>query len=212
MTTKARPTQPTRQAGPRPRPAGPPRWRRTLFTGATALAIAAAAAAAFAIAGRSPEGDTPEKALQGEPAPPFSETDVVTGEPVSSSALEGKNVLLFFSEGVMCQACFVQIQALQLRAEELTDRGLVLVNITPDEPDLLREAVAAYDITTPLVSDEDRDMSLAYDVLGTVGAMHPDTPGHTFILVDADGQIRWRRDYEVMYVEPDELLAALPRI
>ncbi len=51
-------------------------------------------------------------------------------------------------------------------------------------------------------------MSRAYDVLGQ--GMHSDTAGHTFILVDRDGRIRWRRDYEEMFVPPETLLGLLP--
>ena len=69
-----------------------------------------------------------------------------------------------------------------------------------------------YGITTPMISDEDRDMSRAYDVLGVPGAMHADYPGHTFVLVDAAGVVRWRRDYTRMFVPPDELFAALPQV
>ncbi len=211
MSSNAKQNRPRRSEGPKLRPAGPSPRRRTIVWAAIALAVAVAAAAAFAIGGRS-TGGSATKALQGERAPAFQETDVITGEAVSSSTLGGKNVLLFFSEGVMCQACFEQIQDLQARVQVLEDRGLVLVNITPDEPGILLKAAEAYEITTPLVSDEDRDMSRAYDVLGKEGAMHADTPGHTFILVDADGQIRWRRDYATMYVDPEELFAALPSI
>ena len=166
--------------------------------------------AAFAVAGRSSKSSTPDRALAGASAPGFAEEDVVTGRPVTSADLRGRNVLLFFSEGVMCQACFQQIQALQARANELQRRGLVLVNVTTDPPGILRQAAEAYGITTPLVSDEDRDMSRAYDVLGQ--GMHPDTAGHTFVLVDPAGQIRWRRDYTTMYVPPQDLLAAIPRL
>ncbi len=40
-------------------------------------------------------------------------------------------------------------------------------------------------------------------------------PGHTFVLVDGDGRVRWIRDYGapenggLMYVEVDELVAEL---
>jgi len=182
-------------------------WRSWLRLAAGVLAIVAVAVgAAFALRPSAPA--KPATALAGARAPAFSEVDVVSGKPVTSASLRGHNVLLFFSEGVMCQACFEQIQALQARAGDLTRRRLVLVNITTDPPSVLRQAAKAYGITTPLVSDEDRDMSRAYDVLGQ--GMHPDTAGHTFVLVGADGQVRWRRDYTTMYVPPATLLASLP--
>jgi len=78
-----------------------------------------------------------------------------------------------------------------------------------------QQAAETYRITTPLVADEDRDMTGAYDVLGQ--GMHPNTAGHTFILVDRQGVIRWRRDYwlgsePTMYVPPNKLFADIPNL
>lgn len=143
-------------------------------------------------------------------APAFFERDVATNRPVTSGGLRGRNVLLFFSEGVMCQACFEQIQSLEQRAAELERRGLTLVNVTTDPPDVLRQAVAQYRITTPMISDEDGDMSTAYGAIGK--GMHPNTDGHTFVLLDPGGRVRWRRDYTTMFVAPDKLLAAIPKV
>ena len=172
-----------------------------------------AAATAFVVVPRgSSGGGTPEGAPTSGPAPTFSERDAVSGAEVSTPSLRGKNVLLFFSEGVMCQACFQQIQALQQNTAELQARGLTLVSITADSPSTLREAAQAYGVVTPLVSDEDRDMSNAYGVVGAPGAMHSDNLGHTFVLVDKSGRIRWRQDYSEMYVPPEELFDDIPQL
>lgn len=181
---------------------------------AAALGIAALAAT-FVLLGRGQQPSAPTAAQIGTPAPAFDERNVITGEPVSSDVLRGKNVLLFFSEGIMCQACFEQIQALEARAADLKQRGLVLVNITNDAAGDALKAAETYRLSTPLIADEDRDMSGAYDVLGQ--GMHPNTAGHTFILVDGKGVIRWRRDYwlgssPTMYVRPDQLLADIPKL
>ncbi|RDI73660.1 AhpC/TSA family [Gaiella occulta] len=179
-----------------------------IAAGAGVVALLAASFVVPRLFERGAPGATADRPASG-PAPSFAERDAVTGDPVSSATLRGRNVLLFFSEGVMCQACFEQIQSLQQRADELERRGLVLVNITTDPPSALRQAAAAYGITTPLISDEDRDMSRAYDVLGQ--GMHPDTAGHTFVLLDRTGRIRWRNDYQTMFVQPETLLADIPR-
>lgn len=176
------------------------------------VAVVAAVAAVYVAVGRDSRTAQPTRALPGLAAPAFSERDVVSGRPVDSAALRGRNVLLFFSEGVMCQPCFDQIKALEQESAELKQRKLVLVSITNDPVDVLREAGFHHEISTPLVSDEDRDMSRAYNVLGVQGAMHADRAGHTFFLVDGAGTIRWRRDYTTMYVRPAELLKDIPRI
>ena len=142
----------------------------------------------------------------------FAERDVVDGREISSQSVRGKQTLLFFSEGVMCQACFEQIRDIESVDAELEKRGIRLVSITPDSEEALREAVGQYGISTPMIADDDRDMSAAFDTLGR--GMHADTPGHAFVLVDANGKVVWRRDYwldpyRTMYVDPATLLADL---
>ena len=142
----------------------------------------------------------------------FSERDVVDGSEISSRSLRGKETLLFFSEGVMCQACFEQIRDIEDVGAELEKRGISLVSITPDSGSVLKQAIDQYGISTPMISDEDGDMSAAFDTLGQ--GMHSDTPGHAFVLVDKTGKVVWQRDYwlapyRTMYVEPAQLLADL---
>ena len=146
---------------------------------------------------------------------PFSELNVVSGDPISSQTLRGRKTLLFFSEGVMCQACFEQIRDIEKVGAELQKRGIGLVSITPDSSKVLREAIDQYGITTPMISDEDRDMSAAFDTLGQ--GMHSDTPGHAFVLVDKTDKVVWQRDYwlapyRTMYVQPAKLLGDLATI
>lgn len=184
------------------------RWRKPAVGAGGILAIVAISLG-FAL----PDTKKPAAAVPGVSrgvAPAFSERDVVHGRPLTSAALRGRNVLLFFSEGVMCQACFEQIQSLEARAAELRARRLTLVNITTDPADVARQAAARYGIGTPLISDEDGNMSTAYGAIGR--GMHPSTDGHTFVLVDRTGRIRWRRDYTTMFVPAAKLLAAIPTV
>jgi peroxiredoxin len=83
-----------------------------------------------------------------------------------------------------------------------------LVSIAFDSPETLATAGAEYGVgSTPLLTDTDQTVSEAYDVLQW--AVATGEPGHTFILVDEQGQIAWIRDYGVvessMYVEPLEI-------
>jgi peroxiredoxin len=175
------------------------------------LAILVAVGAIVVLAsGKSQQSAPSGERISSGPAPAFSAEDVASGEEISSSGLRGKNVLLFFSEGVMCQACFEQIQSLEQGSAELRKRDLTLINVTTDPADVLREAVDAYDIETPMISDESRDMSNAYGAVGQ--GMHPDTDGHTFVLIDASGRIRWRKDYTTMFVQPGRLFAEIPAV
>ena len=157
-------------------------------------------------------GDTGTGLKRGSTVPRFRERDLLTGNTISSQSVYGHKTLLFFSEGVMCQACFEQIQGLQQFSAQLEQRGIRLVSITPDTPGDLEQAASQYGISTSLISDEDRDMSQAFNTLGK--GMHGDTPGHAFALIDR-GQVLWYRDYwlppdRAMYVPPAKLLADIP--
>lgn len=148
----------------------------------------------------------------GSSVPRFSERDAETGKVITSASVYGRKTLLFFSEGIMCQACFEQIKGLEQFGAELDKRGIRLVSITPDSPNELRQAISAYGITTPMIADDDRDMSEAFNTLGK--GMHSYTPGHAFALV-SKGKVLWYRDYwlppdQSMYVEPEQLLADIP--
>lgn len=148
----------------------------------------------------------------GTPVPSFSEKDVETGAPITAEFLSQGKTLLFFSEGVMCQACFQQIKGLEDIGAKLSKRGIRLVSVTPDSRDDLRSAIAQYAIRTPMISDSDRNMSAAFNTLGK--GMHGDTPGHAFVLL-SHGKVLWYRDYwlpptRAMYVEPEKILADMP--
>jgi hypothetical protein len=75
-------------------------------------------------------------------------------------------------------------------------------------------AIGEYGIhDVPMAIDDDGAVSSSYDVLQW--AVVTGEPGHTFILVNQDGNIAWIQDYGspenrgVMYVEPDELVAEI---
>lgn len=148
----------------------------------------------------------------GAPVPSFDEHDLLSGKTISSKSVYGHKTLLFFSEGVMCQACFEQIQGLEQFGAGLKQRGIQLVSITPDSKNELEQAAGQYGLTTPLISDSDRNMSSAFNTLGL--GMHGDTPGHAFVLIDK-GTVLWYRDYWLppyrsMYVNPKKLLKDIP--
>ena len=84
-----------------------------------------------------------------------------------------------------------------------------ILSIAFDSPSEMAPEGQALGITVPLLSDSDHSVSEAYDVLQW--AVGTGEPGHTFILVDADGKIAWIQDYGapenrgVMYVDPVEI-------
>jgi peroxiredoxin len=134
---------------------------------------------------------------------------------VSSGQLVGKPILYHLSESVMCQACLVQIQALQQQAAAIRSGGLQLVSVTNDDAGTLRQAAHDYKITTPLIADDGRSIVKGFGVLGGIPAgvgMHSDTADHTFILVDSSGKVRFVRDSPSMWIDVNRLLAQLPMV
>ena len=207
MSNKKRPN-PRPRTAPRPyRPAQRhPARRVATWLVCTLVVVGLFAVSIMATGKRSSAANR----LKSGPAPAFAAQNIISGRLLTSGVFKKGDTLLFFSEGVMCQACLEQIQSLERISGQLAKRHLTLVSITPDSPAQLRQAVADYKIHTPLLTDESRRMSTDYDVLGL--GMHADMPGHTFILVDRHGVIRWRHDYKEMFVPTDKLLKAIPNI
>ena len=183
---------------------------------AVALVSVAFVALAVSLGGGSSDGTRASSAEQppgplaaGSQAPEFSALDVVSGKQVTLDSLKGQKTLLFFSEGVYCQACMVQSADLE-NSSELARAGIRVVSVTTDPPKLLKEAAAEYGIETPLLSDESTAMSSAYGMLGRGGMGHPDTNGHAFMLLDERGRIVWDQEYQEMYVDTTTLMRAIP--
>lgn len=186
------------------------RTRTNTLVGIGVAAVAVALVAAATLVGGNNKSATNEPLTVGAKAPSFSGTNVLTGAEITSGQLAGKNVLYFFNEGVMCQACLVQIQALEQHVAHLDRRKLMLVSITNDDPGTLQQAGVDYKLTTPLVADSSRELTTRFGALG--GGMHSDTADHTFILVDTQGTVRFNKDYPSMWIDPEKLLKELPEI
>ena len=145
-------------------------------------------------------------ATVGTPAPAFTLTDVVSNRPVNLGSLRGEKTLLFFSEGVGCQACMVQIADLQ-RNNSMRSAGIRLVSVTTDAPGDLAQAARQYGIRTPLLADSTGAMSAAYGMLGHGGMGHPTQDGHAFMLLDPRGKILWHQAYQEMFVPSGRLMS-----
>ncbi|MHB8626416.1 MAG: peroxiredoxin family protein [Aggregatilineales bacterium] len=136
----------------------------------------------------------------GKPGPGDSAPDLTlestSGSRVSLSDYKGKTVLLFFQEGVMCDACWTQVSDMEKDAQLFKDQVGVdqLLVVTTDPLNSLAQKVQTGGYKSLVLSDQDKQVSVAYDVL-KYGMMDGADPGHTFILVDPTGVIRWRADY-----------------
>jgi peroxiredoxin len=86
---------------------------------------------------------------------------------------------------------------------------LALLSIAIDPMDQLALAVRSWGVSTPHLSDAGGKVSESYGVLQW--AMANGEPGHTFVLIGRDGNIKWIKDYGapanggLMYVPIDQL-------
>jgi peroxiredoxin len=191
-------------------------WRpsKNLYWLLGGVAAVALIAATFLV-GKGSNANAAGPIKVGQTAPRVVGTDVLSGRTIDSKQLAGKNVLYYLNEGVMCQACLVQIQSLQQHAQQLKSRGLTLVSITNDDRATLASAGHDYKITTPLIADSNRAIVRSFGVMGGIpfgSGMHNDTADHTFVLVDRHGTVRFVHDYPKMWIDVNELLKQLPTV
>ena len=85
-----------------------------------------------------------------------------------------------------------------------------IVSIARDPVEEQAPAALELGITVPMLVDANSNVAASYDVLQY--ALPNGEPSHTFVLVDAAGNIPWSKDYgapdnpdRTMYVKIDEL-------
>lgn len=122
-------------------------------------------------------------------APEFTLQDL-NGQPVSLSDFRGKVVLINFW-GTWCEPCKEETPALEATYRRLKDEGLVILGVDQlngerslnRDVDDVRRFVALYDVTYPILLDEQGAAGQAYGIV----------PLPTSIFVDREGQVRYIR-------------------
>lgn len=154
------------------------------------------------------------EALKGKPAPDFTLTSY-DGKTYTLSELRGKKVVLFFSEGLMCYpACWNQIAALG-KDVRLNSSEVITLSIVPDMREEWVEAVQRMpDLgKEPILLDSDNAVSNTYGMLNLPSSMHPGSkPGHTYVIMDARGVVRYTKDDLNMGIQNQTLVNELAKI
>lgn len=149
----------------------------------------------------------------GEMAPDFTLASA-EGQQVALSDFRGDTVLLYFHEGLGCQPCWDQIRDLEAASAELDAAGIdELVSITSAPVDLLAQKMDDDGLESLALADPALDVIADYEA-NNYGMMGDTRAGHSFILVDPEGEIVWRADYGgapdyTMYLPVDKVLADL---
>ncbi|MDP2671793.1 MAG: peroxiredoxin family protein [bacterium] len=145
----------------------------------------------------------------GASAPSFR-LPAADGRQVSLADYSGKNILLYFQEGLMCQPCWKQIGTLERDLASFEQIQTEIVTVGVDSAAEWKPILRAEGIKEiPILIDADREMSQTYGVLSMPSQMHSDRPGHTFVLVNKEGKIAWIADYSTMRVSNEEILSSV---
>ena len=164
---------------------------------------------ALATVSRSSAGPASDiQALVGKHAPQFSLQDV-HGTPYTNDSLKGKNVVLFFNEGIMCYpACWNQMAALP----ELDSSDTVALSVVIDQPSEWASAIRQMPqlASATVLFDTDKAVSNEYGMLTVNSSMHYGSyPGHTFVVIDKQGIVRWVYDDPAMGIDNEKIASEL---
>ncbi|MDO8555313.1 MAG: redoxin domain-containing protein [bacterium] len=158
------------------------------------------------IAATTSEGAS--NSLLNKPAPDFSLADR-TGKTYSPESLRGKNIILFFNEGLMCYpSCWNQIVELS-KDERFKNTDIVALSVVVDSPEEWQSAISKMPELAKaiVVFDKGGAISQKFGMLTTPSSMHYGMlPGHSYILIDKQGIVRHFLDDPNMGIHNDQLV------
>lgn len=167
--------------------------------------------------GHSPAANrfaAPPRDLTNQPAPDFTLADQ-SGKIYALNELRGKNVVLFFNEGLMCYpACWNQIVSLS-KDERFKNDNTVVLSVVVDSPRDWQSAIEKMPelAAATVVFDKNATVSNKFGVLTTASSMHYGSlPGHTFIIIDKTGMIRYMFDDPQMGLRNDQLVTEIEKL
>ncbi|MDP3244711.1 MAG: redoxin domain-containing protein [bacterium] len=152
--------------------------------------------------------------LVNKPAPDFTLADR-DGKQYSLNELRGKNIVLFFNEGLMCYpACWNQITALAGDGHFKNDDTVVL-SVVVDSSEEWQKAVAKMPelAKATVVFDKGAAVSKKFGVLTTASSMHYGSlPGHTYFIINKEGIVRYAFDDPKMGIRNNLLVAEIAKL
>ena len=152
--------------------------------------------------------------LLNKPAPSFSLADR-NGNIYSSDNLKGKNIVLFFSEGLACYpACWNQIASFGTD-ERFNSNDTVALSVVLDslaDWQKIENKMAGID-KAKIVFDKGGQVSRVFGMLSVTSSMRQGTsPGHTYVIIDKQGIVRYVYDDPSMAVRNDQIASELARL
>lgn len=163
----------------------------------------------------APADNSKFQSLLDKPAPKFK-LQSFDGKEINLESLRGKKVVLFFSEGAMCYpGCWDQIDAFVDDAKKFTEKNTEVYTVIVDSKKDWQDAINQ-DKKMALANvllDAGGTVSLAYGMLTVDSSMHRGQfPGHTYIILDKEGIVRYLLDDADMQIRNKELLKELEKV
>ena len=126
----------------------------------------------------------------GDPAPDFALPDQ-KGAPVALGDFRGRTLLVYFYPEADTPGCTKQSCSVRDARQDLADRGVAVVGISPDDPAKQARFDTKYGLSFPLLSDPDHAVADAYGAWGEKKLY-----GRTYVglirssfLIDPEGRI-----------------------
>lgn len=153
------------------------------------------------------------QSLIGKAAPAFILADR-QGKIYTNENLKGEKVVLFFNEGLACYpACWNQMKELS-SDNRLNTGDTVILSVVMDPKESWKNAVLkAPELAAINVSfDEGGLASKAFGIISAPSSMHEGTPGHSYVIIDKDGFVRYALDDPKMGINNGELYSQLTKL
>lgn len=149
----------------------------------------------------------------GVPAPDFTVLDQ-SGRPTSLSSLRGSWVVLWWYPEAGTSGCSRQAAALQAKADEIIATGAAIVGISFDPVSRNNEFSCDKELSFPLLSDPDRQVGTAYQVLRPDTDPHPHRPRRITYIIDPNGTIAYAEEVtpDLLPTYGEHILAVLGRL
>lgn len=100
---------------------------------------------------------------EGQKAPEFAAPSS-TGEKVSLKTLRGKKVVLYFYPKDDTPGCTTEACAFRDNLKRVESKGALVFGVSPDNVDSHKKFIDKFNLTFPLLADEDTKIATAYGV------------------------------------------------
>ena len=124
---------------------------------------------------------------------------------IALSSFKGKTVVLAFYPGAFTGVCDTEMCSLRDSMNSFNDLNTTVLGISVDSPWANAEFAKKYEINFNLLSDYNRDVSKAYDMIfnGLGGLEGYECSNRGVLIIDGEGLIQYRWVAENPGVEPN---------